>query len=231
MGSWGSLLEDHVVVGVVEGVTTHHPHQPRVHQSLMGRPTQRLSWRFDTWQHPEGLGGGNGQRAVWTWDNQRNHTHWHTLLSFGAEVGILIFCRDEDVWQDWVILGCHIAKFKCDFVDLFLHVLHCKVHLLQPSYFWNTHTYTQPHEILSLLYSIILLSNKNNLDPEYRSDLRLIWSELDVLRIVLRGAFLCGVWVFSPCRCESKDLHVRMCVSEWVCALEQAMDSRRWMDF
>lgn len=40
---WHSLLEDHVVVGVIEGVPSHHPHQARVHQSLMGRPTRRLS--------------------------------------------------------------------------------------------------------------------------------------------------------------------------------------------
>lgn len=37
------LLEDHVVVGVVERVSSHNPHQSRVHQSLVRRPTQRLS--------------------------------------------------------------------------------------------------------------------------------------------------------------------------------------------
>lgn len=66
-----SLLEDHVVVGVVEGVTSHHPHQTRVHHSLVGRPTWRLSWWFDTGEHPESLSRGNRQRAVWAWDRQR----------------------------------------------------------------------------------------------------------------------------------------------------------------
>lgn len=66
------LLEDHVVVGVVEGVAPHHPHQPRVHHRLVGRPTQRLSRRLDARQLPEGLGGGDGQRAVWAWDKQRH---------------------------------------------------------------------------------------------------------------------------------------------------------------
>lgn len=70
LSDWCCLLKDHVVVGVVERVASHHPHQPRVHQSLMGRPTQRLSWRFDARQHPEGLSGGNGQRAVWTWSRE-----------------------------------------------------------------------------------------------------------------------------------------------------------------
>lgn len=54
-----SLLEDHVVVGVVEGVTSHHPHQTGVYQSLVGRPTWRLSWWFDTGKHPESLSRGN----------------------------------------------------------------------------------------------------------------------------------------------------------------------------
>lgn len=54
-----SLLEDHVVVGIVEGVTSHHPHQTRVHQSLVGCSTWRLSWWFDTREHPESLSRGN----------------------------------------------------------------------------------------------------------------------------------------------------------------------------
>lgn len=62
-----SLLEDHVVVGVVEGVATRHPHQAWVHDCLMGRPAQRLSRRFDAGQLPEGLSRWNGQRTVWTW--------------------------------------------------------------------------------------------------------------------------------------------------------------------
>ena len=62
----GSLLEDHVVVGVVEGVSAHHPHEPRVQQGLVGRPTQRLGGGFDAGQLPEGLSGGNGERAVRT---------------------------------------------------------------------------------------------------------------------------------------------------------------------
>lgn len=66
------LLEDHVVVGVVEGVSAHHPHQAGVHQGPMGRPAQRLSRRLDARQHPEGLGGGDGQRAVGTWGNIEN---------------------------------------------------------------------------------------------------------------------------------------------------------------
>lgn len=112
-----------------------------------------------------------------------------------------------------VILGCSMAKFKCDFVDLFLHFLHCKVHLLQPSDLWNRHTYTQPCEILSLLYSILLLSNKNNLDPDYRSDQRLISSELDVLH----GLF-CVTFEGSPHVVVSPKTCTSGCV--WVCALD-----------
>lgn len=70
------LLEDHVVVGVVERVSSHNPHQSRVHQSLVRRPTQRLSWWFDARQNPEGLGGGDGQRAVRTWDEDSKDNNW-----------------------------------------------------------------------------------------------------------------------------------------------------------
>lgn len=99
--TWGdgcALLEDHVVIGVVEGVTSHHPHQPRMHQSPVGRPAQRLSGWFDARQHPEGLGGGDGERAVWTWGGQRDtftqeasqhtntQTHICTLTYFKGEI-------------------------------------------------------------------------------------------------------------------------------------------------
>lgn len=64
------LLEDHVVVGVVEGIASHHPHQSRMHQSSMGCPTQRLSWWLDAGKYPEGLSGGDSESAVWTWHGQ-----------------------------------------------------------------------------------------------------------------------------------------------------------------
>lgn len=66
------LLEHHVVVGVVEGVASHYPHQPRMHHGSVGGPAQGLGWRLDAGQHPEGLRGGNGEGAVRTWVRARN---------------------------------------------------------------------------------------------------------------------------------------------------------------
>lgn len=60
------LLEHHVVVRVVEGVASHHPHQPRMHQGSVGGPAQGLSRRFDAGQHPEGPHGGDRDGAVRT---------------------------------------------------------------------------------------------------------------------------------------------------------------------
>ncbi|TNN29928.1 hypothetical protein EYF80_059921 [Liparis tanakae] len=57
--------------------------RPRVHQGLVGRPAQRLSRRLDARQHPEGLRGGNGQGAVWTWVEEREEGL--TLLSLQTQ--------------------------------------------------------------------------------------------------------------------------------------------------
>lgn len=64
-----------MVVGVVEGVASYHPHQPRVDQGGVGGPAQRLSRWLDAGQHPEGLCGGNREGAVGSWGRQRSR-YW-----------------------------------------------------------------------------------------------------------------------------------------------------------
>lgn len=63
----GGLLEDHLEGAVVEGVSAHHPHDLLLHHGLVGSPGEGRPKGLDARQHPEGLGGGNREGAVWTW--------------------------------------------------------------------------------------------------------------------------------------------------------------------
>ena len=67
------LLDDHVVVGVVEGVAPHHPHEAGVDQGLVRGAAQGLGGGLHAGHHPEGLGGRDGERAVWTWGGEMDY--------------------------------------------------------------------------------------------------------------------------------------------------------------
>lgn len=51
------LLENHLEGAVVEGVTSHHPHDLLLHHGLMGRSGEGRAEGLDARQDPEGLSG------------------------------------------------------------------------------------------------------------------------------------------------------------------------------
>lgn len=66
------LLEDHLEGAVVEGVSSHHPHDLLLHHSFVGGPSEGRSKGFDARQDPEGVSGRDGEGAVGTWEQGWN---------------------------------------------------------------------------------------------------------------------------------------------------------------
>lgn len=73
----GYVRLDHVVVGGVEDVASHHPHDALVHHRLVGRSGQ--AGRGEVLAGPEGGVGGDGDGAVGTWRGKKRC--WFSCVS------------------------------------------------------------------------------------------------------------------------------------------------------